>query len=183
MKPAAILDTSALIALHTVGLLPRLNLLFEEVRLPRKVREEFVRRPKEPAETDAREKLLLELPQVMPWMIECNDYDTAIVSLWKNKRKKIDDGEAEVFAQNQELGSAHTLVLDETIARGLAKHERLKVRGTAKLLALLALQGYCDYWQTVQQLQERIKFRLPPTWAAVAMNEAADELGVEPVLS
>jgi len=178
VKPAAILDTSALIALYTVGRLSLLNLLFDEVRLPRKVREEFVRRPKEPAETDAREKLLLQLPQVMPWLVECDDYTTEAVELWKDKHKKIHAGEAEVLAQNQILGSVHTLVLDETIARGLAKQKNLKVEGTAKLLAKFALQGLCDYQQDVHQLRQRIGFRLSDTWANKAMQEAAEELGV-----
>lgn len=150
----AIIDTSVLITLYSLNLLDYLKLFYLEVRVPREVEREFLENPKDELERSFRFDFLAKFYDTNnSWFIQCNEYGSDIVTLYLTE-KKLDKGEAEVFAQNQALGSVHELLLDENAGRKVANNEDLKHHGVLYILARLELHfGVCSYFDSIKKLQ------------------------------
>ncbi len=122
------IDTSCLIALDTLRLIPNLSLLFSAVLVPRAVRREFFRR------RDARDRLRA-LFREFAFLRRCNDYDAASVEIYLIERTRLntkDRGEAEAIAQAAQTGS--TVIVDDLWGRKLADRNALESHGTFWLL-------------------------------------------------
>lgn len=168
----AILDTSVLICLYQLNLLDNLYLFFNKVRVPRKVEEEFLQKNKDELERSKRYSFIEEFyTKNNSWFIRCVEYSEDLISIY-TADKKIDEGEAEVFAQNQALGSDHIMLLDETNARNLARSNDLAYHGVLFILAKLDLNfKACDYFSTVKTLRNKFKFRLSDKIVNAVYNE------------
>jgi predicted nucleic acid-binding protein len=157
----AILDTSVLICLYHLKLLDKLSLFFNVVRVPVKVQQEFLNYKIDLIEQSKRFEFLEEFYYTQStWFIKCNEYNEDLIKIYKSE-KNIDDGEAEVFAQNQSLGNDHIMLIDENSARSLAGKRQLAVHGVLYIIAILDLKfKICDYFKTVNKLKVDLKFRL-----------------------
>lgn len=162
-KPTAIIDTSVLLCLFRLNILDKLNLLFSEIRVPRKVESEFLFRT-DPTEASARFKFITSFYEShRGWFIRCNEYDSATVEIYI-KIEKLDPGESEVFAQNQYLENAHTLLIDEKKARKVALKKQSTVHGFLFILASLDIKyGICDYQKGITILQKEGLGHFPET--------------------
>ncbi len=75
--------------------------------------------------------------------------------------KKLDEGEIEVFAQNQEKGNNNILLLDEKEARRVAQKNDLAKNGVLYILACFDLKfKILNYFEVVNDLRENLGFRL-----------------------
>lgn len=153
-----ILDTSVLISLYTLDLVDKLYLLFNEVRIPVAVEREFLNRVDE--ERDTRFKFINEMyDKNQIWFKKCNEYGSDLVEIFLSS--KLDEGEAEVLAQNQALQGSYITLIDERRARNVAKHKsNFRVHGTLYILANLDIKlQACDYYKCVEYLRKKIKMR------------------------
>lgn len=151
-KPAAIIDTSVLLCLFRLNILDKLNLLFSEIRVPRKVEAEFLYRP-DPEETSERYKFISSFYESHSgWFIQCNEYDSGVVKLYMSI-ERLDAGESEVFAQNQYLDNSNILLFDEKKARKVAGNKNLSVHGVLFILASLDIKyQLCNYRESIKIL-------------------------------
>lgn len=148
----AIIDTSVLISLYQLNLLDKLILFYNKVRIPRAVEFEFLNKHKCQKECFNRAIFLTEFYTQNQWLIPCNDYSSDIVSIYLTD-KELDEGEAEVLAQNQAYSSSHELLLDERKARSIANDEKIKLHGVLFFLAKLDLKyKACNYFDSVNVL-------------------------------
>lgn len=160
-NPKAILDTSGLIRLQYTGLLPFLNLFYDEVRLPSHVEVEFITGPETEEEQTQRFEFISSFYQDhSSWFVPCNEYGEDLIQIYLSA-KNMDRGEAEVLAQNQFYDNQYELILDEKVARELAGLNNMKCKGTLSLLAHMDLGfGLCDYHEIVEQLRQETNFFL-----------------------
>ena len=122
------IDTSCLIALEVLGMIPSLSLLFEVVLVPRAVRREFYKRR---SAKDQMRRLFRDFAFVRP----CNEYDAATVQLHLIDRAQWDardQGEAEAVVQAAQSGAA--VMVDDAWGRKIAEKNDLEVHGTFWLL-------------------------------------------------
>ena len=153
--PKAILDTSVLLTLFVLGITENLHLLFTEVRIPREVEREFFKSKAIDADENERYNFLASVYEKhKTWFKACNEYESDLVDLYLTE-KKIDKGEAEVFAQYQALGSHHTVLIDEKEGRRIAKNKSIQHQGVLSVIAKFdILLQLCDYKTTVALLIE-----------------------------
>lgn len=156
----AILDTSVLICLYHLELLPYLKFFYSVVRVPREVDREFLEKPKDSLEKTRRHDFIQKFyAENQSWFIKCLEYGSDLIDLYLSE-PNIDRGEAEVFAQNQHLGNDHEMLLDERDARNLAKIQKANFHGVLHILALMDLKfKVCDYFKCVRILTEQNRFR------------------------
>jgi predicted nucleic acid-binding protein len=159
MSKIAILDASGLMSLYALDALKHLILFFERVLIPRKVEQEFLLKFPNTEEPIAQRLLFIEQQHnLYPWLIKCQEYSNDLIALY-NTEKGIDDGEAEVFAQNQHNDNSCLLILDDQKARKLAVKRNLLKIGTLKLLAEMEIRfQLLNYYEAVQTLHEKRKF-------------------------
>lgn len=122
------IDTSCLIALDILGLIPRLSLLFEIVLVPRAVRREFYKR--RVAKNQMR-RFFRDFAFVRP----CNDYERGAVEVYlieRARQDKRDQGEAEAVVQAAQFGAA--VIVDDAWGREIAEKSELEVHGTFWLM-------------------------------------------------
>jgi predicted nucleic acid-binding protein len=150
----AIIDTSVLISLYSLGLLEYLNVLYLNVRVPREVEREFLEKNRDLMEQTQRFIFLDSFYQKHgSWFSQCNEYGSDLIEIYLTE-KGLDRGEAEVFAQNQVLNNNHDLLLDERDGRRVAKDKNIKHHGVLYILARLELNfRVCNYFEKVKQLQ------------------------------
>lgn len=122
------IDTSCVIALDAIDLIPLLSFLFSRVWLPKAVRAELFRRRR----TKDRLRALLD---AYDFLQNCDEYDHGAVDVllleWTGQGKK-DRGEAEAIVQAAVLGA--TVVIDKRRGRRLAANFQLKCHGTIWIL-------------------------------------------------
>ncbi|HVW11777.1 MAG TPA: hypothetical protein VHC90_24510 [Bryobacteraceae bacterium] len=122
------IDTSCLIALDTLRLIPWLSLLFGVVLVPRAVRREFFKR------RNAKDRLRI-LFRDFAFLRRCNDYDAAAVEIHLIERARTDTrdrGEAEAVVQAAQIGAM--VIVDDPWGRWLAARNSLESHGTLWLL-------------------------------------------------
>lgn len=175
----AIIDISVLLTLYYLKLLDFLKLFYLEVRVPREVEREFLENYKDQIERSYRFDFLIKFYESNnSWFMRCNEYGSDIVDLYVAE-KKLDKGEAEVFAQNQSLGSAHELLLDENEGRKVAKSKAIKQHGVLYILARLDLRfGVCKYYDCVEKLRGMKIGRFSEEIVKQVYKMARQELGL-----
>jgi predicted nucleic acid-binding protein len=154
-QSTAIIDTSVLLSLYYLDLLNFLNLIYNEVRIPREVERDFLEKNRNYEEQNVRFEFITRFyKNHAPWFFQCNEYGEDLVQIYLTE-KDLDKGEAEVFTQNQALGSNHELLLDERAGRKVAQQESIIHHGVLYILACLDLKlKVCDYYMTVATLKE-----------------------------
>jgi len=110
MLPKAIIDTSTLIELYDLNLIPKLSILMDEVLYPSEVQQEFARKGK------ARFKKTI----LQSFLQMCTIADQARITLLK--QMNVDPGEAEVIAQATERNIPIVLIDDKRAQKYAARH-------------------------------------------------------------
>ena len=126
--PQCTIDSSCVIHLDRLNLIPTLNFIFSSVLLPKAVRRELFRR----TTTKDRIKALLRR---YAFLQKCNDYDEVTVNLLLAGRSVDglkDLGEIEAVVQAAQFGAA--VLVDDPGGRELAASYGLKHHGTIWLL-------------------------------------------------
>lgn len=151
----AIIDTSALISFYYLGYIEYLNLIFSEIKVPRAVEAEFLQKPDKVIDITDRHKVLESLYSNCKWFNRCGNYYDEYIDLYSSYNK-LDDGELEVFAQNQFFNCTCVLIIDENAARKIAKDidsVQIEVIGTLRILAKLDFRfNKLEYFETVEKL-------------------------------
>lgn len=155
------MDTSVLICLHHLNLLQYLNLIFNKVFVPRAVEKEFLTKHRDKNINSIRFSFLENFyAKHFVWFIKCQAYNSDIIQIYKTE-KKLDDGEIEVFAQNQEMFNKNTLLLDEKEGRKIAEKNNLAKNGVLYILAILDVKyKLINYFDSVEILREECGSRL-----------------------
>lgn len=126
--PQCTIDSSCLIALDHLNLIPKLSVLFSSVLLPKAVRQELFKR------TSTKDRLRA-ISRNYAFLQNCNEYDQAAVDIHlaglaaKRIRNR---GEAEAVVQAAQLGAM--VIVDDTWGRKLAATYSLDYHGTIWLL-------------------------------------------------
>lgn len=129
--PSCTIDTSCIIALDLLDLLPKLNFLFDQVLVPRAVRAEM-RRPRR------GRKRLQTLFEDYEFFRRCDEYDQASVDILRTGKRRFSTrhlGEAEAVVQANILDA--TVIVDD---RGAGRWPPNTVSITT------ALCGFCGGW-------------------------------------
>jgi len=128
MKPVAVIDSSCVIALDLLNLMPKLAVLFETVLVPKAVRAELSRRRKTKDRLRALQREYL-------FVISCDQYDPGAVDFLlveKTRMGKEDRGETEAVVQAAANGAM--VLIDDRRGRKLAEQYTLECHGTLWLL-------------------------------------------------
>jgi predicted nucleic acid-binding protein len=171
--PQCTIDSSCVIALDHLNLLPKLNFLFSSVLLPRAVRQELYRRR-------STKDRLRSLSRSYAFLKRCNDYDRLAVDLLllKGRATGIEDrGEAEAVVQAAHLGAV--VIVDDPWGRKLAASYALDYHGTIWVLTRLyelKLVSSAALRDSLLALRD-IGIRLP--WQEV--NEFLIRVGEQPI--
>jgi len=129
--PICTIDTSCVIALDILDLLPQLSVLFSRVLLPRGVRAELFKRR-------TTKDRLRKLIRSYAFIVRCDDYDRGAVDilLIERARQGVEDrGETEAIVQAANLGA--TVIVDDPWGRQLAEWTQLEYHGTLWVLRRL----------------------------------------------
>jgi predicted nucleic acid-binding protein len=122
--PRCTIDSSCVIALDHLDLLPQLSLLFSRVLVPKAVREELFKR----RITKNRLQVLLD---TYAFLERCDGYEKGTVDVLLVERTlqgRRDRGEAEAVVQASEFGA--TVLVDDPWGRELAARDGLDPHGT-----------------------------------------------------
>jgi predicted nucleic acid-binding protein len=167
------IDSSCLIALDHLDLVPSLSWLFSAVLVPKAVREELFKQ----RETKDR---LQALFSAYAHIQRCDNYDQGTVDFLlaeRTRQGKRDRGEIEAVVQATQLGA--TVIVDDPWGRQLAERNDLEFHGTVWILQKfheLALVSSTDLRDDFAALQRR-GTRLP--WEIV--NEYLTQIGQLPL--
>jgi len=154
------IDSSCVIALDHLGLLPQLSLLFSVVLVPKAVREELFKRRR----TKDRIQLLLD---AYAFFQRCDGYDQGAVHFLLAERVRLgaqDRGEVEAVVQAAEMGT--TVIVDDSWGRELAERDGLDPHGTLWVLqrfhelGLLSSPALRDCFVSLQSLGIRLPWEL-----------------------
>src|SRR5271166_2478970 len=122
------IDSSCLIALDHLGLVPSLSWLFTVVLVPKAVREELFK------QRETKDWLQALFSAFAP-IRRCDDYDQGTVDLLlaeRTRQGKRDRGEIEAVVQATQLGA--TVIVDDLWGRQLAERNELEFHGTVWIL-------------------------------------------------
>jgi uncharacterized protein len=155
----AVVDTSCLICLLHLDLLPKLVLRYDTIYIPRYVWGEVGRKGK------SRHRLQRLLSEY-PFLKKChviNEVDARLLyDSELNVLAPIDRGEAEAIIQARERGVSEVL-MDEGVDRIIAQRHNLKVKGTLGLLKEFNQMGIVDEIKPlVEKLRKDLNFRISP---------------------
>jgi predicted nucleic acid-binding protein len=118
------IDSSCVVALDHLDLVPELSLLFSKVRVPRAVRKELYKR----RNTKDRVRWLFK---EYAFFQRCNDYDQGTVDFLLAERSREgaeDRGEAEAVVQASQVGAV--VIVDDRWGEKLATLSDLETHGT-----------------------------------------------------
>jgi predicted nucleic acid-binding protein len=168
--PACTIDSSCLIALDHLDLIPRLILLFNTVLVPKAVRSDLYRRR---ASKDRLRKYFEEYAFFQP----CDRYDRTAVDLLLIERRVTgsrDRGEAEAVVQASEAGAS--VIVDDRWGRKLATSYSLDNHGTLWVLERFHDLGVLDGPNLTSsfQLLKKKRFRLPWDEVNVLLRRAGE---------
>ncbi len=125
---ACTIDSSCLIALSIVGLVPMLSFLFSRVLVPKAVRKEVYRRR---SHKDRLQRLFDEF-SFLELCESCDRTSVDILALQVGRPGKRDRGEMEAVVQAAERGAA--VLIDDRWGRELARRYDLEHHGTLWVL-------------------------------------------------
>jgi len=172
-KPEVVLDSSCILALDAISVLPLLASLFSRVLLPKAVRRELFRRR-------ATKNRIRALLREYAFIAHCDDYDQTAVDVLLAERRvrgQKDRGEAESVVQASKQAAA--IIIDDPWGRKLAEKFSLQFGGTIWILRRLhgvGLLSAPDVRSGFETLLQR-SFRLPRE----AINALLKEIGQEPI--
>lgn len=172
-SPKCTIDSSCLIALDHLDLIPKLSLLFSEVLVPKAVRQDLFKR----RSTKDRVRALFDQ---YAFFKPCNEYDKVAVDilLVERTRKGLKDrGEAEAVVQAAQIGAS--VIVDDKWGRDLAASHAISCNGTLwvlKQLFNLQLIGPSDLKNHFLSLRRR-RYFLP--WEQV--NDFLLQVGQQPI--
>lgn len=129
--PRCTIDSSCVIALDHLDLLPQLSLLFDRVLVPKAVREDLFKR----RTTKDRLRLLFD---TYAFIERCDGYEKGTVEFLLSERARQgmrDRGEVEAVVQASEFGA--TVIVDDPWGRELAARDDLDHHGTVWVLQRL----------------------------------------------
>ena len=167
------IDSSCVIALNHLGLVPLLSVLFSIVLVPKAVREDLFKR----RATKDRLRLLFES---YAFFQRCDGYEQGTVDFLLAERARQgsrDRGEVEAVVQASQFGA--TVIVDDRWGRQLAARDSLEFHGTLWVLQrlheldLLSSNGLRDCFASLRHRG----IRLP--WKAV--NDLLVRIGQEPL--
>ena len=167
------IDSSCIIALDHLNLIPKLSLLFSIVLVPKAVREDLFKRR-------STKNRLQSFFDTYAFLQHCDEYDRGAVDFLlaeRARRGSRDRGEVEAVVQASQVGAV--VIVDDRWGRSLAEREDLEVHGTFWILLRfheLGLLPSTELRACVELLRIR-KIRLP--WKAV--NEYLVRAGQEPL--
>lgn len=170
-KPLGVIDTSCVIALDRLNLLPQLTLLFAQLLIPKAVRAELFRRRL----TKDRIRALL---REYAFMRLCYEYDQGAVDVLLTERTTLGQrhrGETEAVVQASAVGAA--IILDDRSGRELAARYSLECHGTVWILDRLQALGLLTAHQVRQHFSELKQLRI--RFGAQAANQLLRRLGVQ----
>jgi predicted nucleic acid-binding protein len=150
--PSCTIDTSCIIALDHLDLLPKLSFLFSRILLPKAVRNELFR------DTATKDRVQ-SLFNTYGFVKRCNDYDKGAVDILLIERVQEgmeDRGEAEAVVQATEVGAM--VIVDDQWGRALAAQYNLDHHGTIwviEQLHHLGLLSSSDVRISFEKLQKR----------------------------
>jgi predicted nucleic acid-binding protein len=171
--PRCTIDSSCVIALDHLDLLPQLSLLFSLVLVPKAVRDDIFKRR-------ATKKRVQSLFDQYAFFERCDDYDKGAVDFLLAERAREgmkDRGEAEAIVQASQSGA--TVIVDDRWGRTLAERYDLEFHGTVWVLWRfyeLGLMPAAVLRGSFVALRKR-RIRLP--WDAV--NGLLLEIGEQPL--
>jgi len=172
-RPVCTIDTSSVIALDHIGLLPQLSWLFSRVLLPKAVRTELFRRRnmKDRVRAILRDYTFIEA---------CDDYDKGAVDVLLIERGKLsvrNRGEAEAVVQAAQVGAM--VIVDDRGGRSLAALHGRDFHGILWVLLRLLELGLASSTMTRDRLVElsRRGIRLPLR----EVNAFLAEIGEPPI--
>lgn len=145
------IDSSCVIALDHLDLVPALSLLFSTVLVPKAVREDLFKR----RATKDRVQALFEN---FAFFQRCDGYEQGAVDFLLAERTRTgsqDRSEVEVVVQASQFGA--TVIVDDAWGRELAAHDDLEFHGTMWVLqrfhdlGLLTSDALRDSFQSLRQ--------------------------------
>ena len=163
------IDSSCIIALDHLDLVPRLSLLFSTVLVPKAVRDELFK----VRETEDRLRLIFEN---YAFFQRCDGYEHGAVDFLlaeRNREGAKDRGEVEAIVQASQFGA--TVVIDDLWGRKQAKNHSLDVHGTVWVLQqfhdldLLSPAALRDCFESLRQRGTR--------WPWETVSELLSEIG------
>jgi predicted nucleic acid-binding protein len=126
--PSCAIDSSCIIALDHLDLMPGLSILFSKVLVPKAVRDDLFKRR-------STKNRLLSIFEKYAFIQRCDGYEKGAVDLLLIERSRQgmkDRGEAEVVVQASQFGA--TVIIDDMWGRKLAKSYALDCHGTIWVL-------------------------------------------------
>jgi predicted nucleic acid-binding protein len=172
-KPSCTIDSSCVIAIDFLNLLPNFTFLFSSVHVPKAVREDLFKR------RDTKNRIQ-SLFRELGFLKRCDDYDKGAVEILLVERVREgtkDRGEVEAVVQASQLGA--TVIVDDPWGRELAARFELECHGTVWVLERfyrLELITSSHLRDCFAALRDR-GTRLP--WKTV--NELLTEIGEAPL--
>jgi predicted nucleic acid-binding protein len=157
-RPTATIDSTCLIALESLDLLPKLSVLFDRVWIPKAVREETAKRHR-------RKQRITAIINRYAFYERCEVADQVRVELLltggvRSSQPKRHRGEAEAVIQATERG-ATTVLVDDPDGRGWAHSHRLECHGTIWVLRELRRIGVIPALEPMFRRLKRAGHRLP----------------------
>jgi predicted nucleic acid-binding protein len=128
MPSRGTIDSSCVVALDYLDLVPKLSFLFSIVLVPKAVRRELFKR------RSAKERLR-SLFDTYAFFQRCDDYDKGAVDFLLAERARLgaeDRGEVEAVVQASKVGA--TVIVDDAWGRALAARDDLEFHGTLWVL-------------------------------------------------
>jgi predicted nucleic acid-binding protein len=168
--PRCTIDTSCLIALDAVDLVPKLSFLFSKVLIPKAVRAELFRRR-------VTKDRIRSLMQSIAFLELCDEYDQGsvdIVLAERSRSRLVDRGEVEAVVQAATAGAM--VIVDDRRGRDLAGNYGLECHGTLwilKRLWELELRTGSSVRQDLVKLLRR-KARLPRAEVDAFLNDMGE---------
>lgn len=174
MRPrSCTIDSSCVIALDHLDLVPQLSFLFSTVLAPKAVREDLFKRR-------STKNRLQSLFENFAFFQRCDGYEQGTVDFLLAERVREgaqDRGEVEAVVQASQFGAA--VIVDDPWGRELAKRDDLEFHGTMWILQqfhALELLSSHDLRSCFESLRKR-EIRLP--WEII--NALLQEVGEEPI--
>src|SRR5216684_1237711 len=171
--PRCTVDTSCIIALDHLGLLPKLSVLFSRVLLPKAVRNELF---KDTATKDRVQSLF----NTYAFVERCDEYDKGAVDILLVERIQQgteDRGEAEAVVQAAEVGAM--VIVDDRWGRELAARYKLDHHGTFWIIDQLYSLGLLSSSAFRICFEELRKRNIWLPWKKI--NARLEQIGEEPL--
>lgn len=135
IRPIAVIDSSCVIALDILNLLPALSVLFNRLLLPKAVRQELNQRQIMKDRVEAYQN------EYATFVIFCDQYDQGAVDVLLSEKKRLgkkDRGETEAVVQAAMEGAM--VIIDDRDGRRLALQQSVDCHGTIWILEQLRMR-------------------------------------------